>query len=113
MIVWIAILPGDSVTAAKKAMHQFDPDPNLVHFYDPNQRAGQVIATSLKAEVSKVAWDVYLFYAANDEWEEEPPQPLDWIHQLSGSEWADPNRLYLGDNLAPKLHDIMENIFSS
>lgn len=111
MIVWIDMLPGDSLAAAEKAMRQFDPDPSLSHFYDPRQRAGKIIAESLKAEAGKVAWDIYLFYAADDEWGEKPPPPLDWAHQLSGRDWADPTRLFTGENLAPKLEEIIEGIF--
>lgn len=111
MIVWIDMLPGDSLAAAEKAVRQFDPDLSVTHFYDPRQHAGRSIAESLKAEAGKVAWDIYLFYSADNEWGEKPPPPLDWAHQLSGQDWADPTRLYTGENLAPKLGKIIDKIF--
>jgi len=32
----------------------------------------------------KEAWDVYLLYGAQSQWDKEPPAPDFWMHQLRG-----------------------------
>ncbi len=102
-IVWIDVLPSDCEATARHAAVIFD-DPRVVQFYDPNQRAGAAFAEDLIRQPP--AWDIYLFYAPGDSWEQRPPQPRDWAHQLR-SAIADPSRLRTGAELASALHAAM------
>jgi len=72
------------------------------HFHDPGKQVGKIIAESLGAP-GKVAWDIYLFYAKGLIWDESPPQPTAWAHQLGTDSWADPARYYRGEGLIREL----------
>ncbi len=96
-IVWLPMLTGDDKAAAHRVIATC-PDPRAIHFYDPDRLAGRALAAALGGE-GKVAWDVYLIYGPGTRWEERPPIPADWAHQLGGSRWADPVRYRTGDDL--------------
>ena len=106
-IVWINKLPADSRKAAEKSADTFN-DPRICQFYDPKQRSGQAVANSLGWQ-GRVAWDIYLFYTAGSKWNETPPAPVDWMHQLTDP-WANPGRLRTGDDLVNELFGTMEKM---
>lgn len=83
-------------------------DPRIRWFHDPERRAGRAIAASLGA-AGKVAWDVYLFFDAGAEWDDQPPAPRQWVHQLDDA-WADPARLRFGDQLEPELGRLLRSV---
>ena len=106
-IVWINMLPADGETASQESARIIE-DPRVRHFHDPERRAGKAIAQRLGGP-DEVAWDIYLFYAKGSEWVEDPPAPIEWMHQLSAS-WADPARLHVGDDLVETLHKTMKKL---
>lgn len=103
-IVWIKMLSGDSESTAKKSAGMFN-DYRVRHFYDPAKRSGKAIADTL-GYPGKVAWDIYLFYAAGGVWIETPPKPNYWMHQLSEN-WADREHFRKGDDLVKELLNVM------
>lgn len=70
---------------------------NLVHFHDPRRRAGKAFGPVLNAG-GAVVWDSYLLFPSGMTWNEAPPIPADWAHQLR-SAWADPARFRWKDDL--------------
>ena len=102
------MLPLDSLAAARLSA-RIIRDPRARHFYDPDHLAGKAIAEGLGGK-DKIAWDIYLFYAAGGEWGECPPAPTDWAHQLTGSTWADDTHHHSGDDLLKELHKIMQRL---
>jgi len=108
-IVWINKLPADSRKAAEKSAGTFN-DPRICQFYDPQQRSGQAVANSL-GWLGRVAWDIYLFYTTGSYWDETPPAPANWMHQLTDP-WADPDRLHTGDDLVRELAKSMKRLLS-
>ena len=100
----------DSIEVAKEASRVFSSDPRVTQFYDPGQIFGLEVAGGLGAEPGEVAWDIYLFYDGKEKWLDKMPQPKDWVHQLKRSSWAEPVRFYQGDQLAQKMHAVMENL---
>lgn len=104
-IVWIKMLPGDSEVTAKKSAKIID-HPSVIHFYDPNELSGKAIAESVGWK-GKVAWDIYLFYAAGSEWIGNPPNPIAWIHQLS-EHWADREHFQTGECLVKELYSTVK-----
>ena len=107
MIVWIEMLPEDK-EANTTALASEMSDPRIRWFHDPRHRAGRAIATSLGG-IGQIAWDVYLFFDAGVEWEEQLPASSHWTHQLSDA-WADPTRLHFGDQLEPELNRLLKTI---
>lgn len=103
-IVWIQMLPSDHLAAAEKIAATMS-DPRVRHYYDPRAtlRAGHAFAKGVLNEGAGPAWDVYLFYDRSSEWQEQPPRPVDWMHQLGGTDRADPQRRHTGENLVAQL----------
>jgi hypothetical protein len=107
--VWIPMLPGDSeITAGEKA--KIFKDPRMRQFWDPHQLSGKAIAGALGYK-GRVAWDMYLFYRPGSEWREHPPQPADWMHQISES-WADRHHFFTGEDLLSKLYDTAKGLLA-
>ena len=113
LIVWVKMYDIDSTEAVGEAARLFNDDPRVTQFYDPAKISGLEVAKGFGAEPGEVAWDVYLFYAAQDRWIESLPIPIEWAHQLRGSSWADAGRLVQGDRLASRLREIMGNFFQN
>jgi hypothetical protein len=109
LIVWLKMYAADSLGAVSKGSRLFQNDPRVTQFYDPKKLSGVEIATGLGAQAGEIAWDVYLFYDGQSEWGDLLPHPVDWVHQLRGSSWAEPGRLFQGEQLTLKLQEIMEN----
>lgn len=107
-IVWVHMLPFDNVLTARLIARTIKA-PGVCHFYDPGKRVGKIIAQSLGAP-GKVAWDVYLFYPEGIRWDDSPPPPAIWAHQLGSNSWADPARYQRGDDLVEELHRAMEQL---
>jgi len=79
--VWLPIFGGDFRAEARKLSRSF-PDKRVSYFIDGRSLTGTVWEPVLKTE--RFAWDVYLLYDAAAAWEEAPPQPGFWMHQLHG-----------------------------
>ena len=101
------MLPDDSEESARSSAKELD-DPRVYHFYDPDKRSGRAVADCLGYE-GNVAWDIYLFFSGEAEWNNCLPNPMDWIHQMR-NDWADPNRHYTGDELTKRLFEAMKKL---
>ena len=108
-IVWINKLAADSRKAAEVSAGTFN-DPRVSQFYDPRQRSGRAVADSLGWH-GRVAWDIYLFYNAGNKWNETPPAPEYWMHQLTDP-WANPDRLRTGEDLVRELEGSMKTLMA-
>ena len=80
-IVWLPMFPGDSQEWAKTRSGEFS-DKRLSYYWDGNRLTGQQWQKVLGT--SRAAWDVYLLYGADSQWEKEPAAPDFWMHQLGG-----------------------------
>lgn len=101
------MLPGDSEATAREKATMFNY-PRVHQFYDPEQLSGKAIAESLGYN-GKVAWDIYLYYAAGSEWVQQPPKPNLWMHQISES-WASRSHFHTGDDLLKELYTAVKKI---
>jgi hypothetical protein len=109
-IAWIHMLPLDNAAAAR-GMAATMQDPRVQHFHDPQGHAGAAVAASLGA-AGNVAWDIYLFYPAGQGWQDGPPAPADWAHQLQGSTWADASHYHRGNDLVRQMETAMARILA-
>jgi hypothetical protein len=108
LIVWLQMYQADSLDEVGKAARLFSDDPRVTQFYDPGKLSGLAVAAGLGAGDAEIAWDIYLFFAGEGEWVDRPPEP-----QLRGSSWAEPGRLFQGEQLTHKLREIMANLFQN
>lgn len=100
-LVWIPMLSGDSLAAIEHAAADFSRG-GLRQFADPERTVGRLVADSLGGAGS-IAWDSYLFYGPDARWDDELPEPTEWVHQLGGCSWAPPERYRCGDELTDEL----------
>lgn len=109
-IVWIQ-MPGfaDDEAAARRIAGTFN-DQRVQHFYDrfPAHLAGKAFAGNLVQHGP--AWDIYFFYGKGQQWTDTPPQPVEWMHQLSGGTRADPAKFHTGAELFERLHETMHEV---
>jgi hypothetical protein len=81
MFAWIDMLEDDSPATAAQASSRFTAFPSAYHFHDPGREIGRAVARSIGG-VGKIAWDFYLLYARAAHWNQAPPTPVAWFHQL-------------------------------
>lgn len=104
-IVWINMMESDDATAVDNISKTFT-DKRVRQFFDPDQSVGKAVAASLGSE-GEVSWDTYLFYAPGLRWEDLPPAPTGYMHQLYDYIWADQVRMRTGQDLIDGLHQTM------
>lgn len=81
-VIWDPIFGGKFEQESKNLANRF-PDKRVMYFKDSDSLSGQVWKRVLDIE-REIAWDVYMLYSAEAEWETDPPQPDYWTHQLWG-----------------------------
>ncbi len=81
-IVWLPIFGGDFKGEARKLSNSFR-DKRVSYYLDPESKTGKDWERVLKTE-RFIAWDVYLLYGDDADWQDDPPPPAFWMHQLGG-----------------------------
>ena len=101
------MLPLDNRFTARRQADKIT-DARVRHFHDPRRRVGKALAASLGAP-GTTWWDVYIFYGAGSVWDDGPPAPARWAHQLSET-WADPAHRHRRDDLIEQLGKAMREL---
>ena len=83
-VVWVPVLPADQSTAAREAC-SLVPDHRASHFWDSEGGLARTFSRVLGLPSGCPAWDVYLTYPPGMRWEQEPPKPPYWHHQLGAA----------------------------
>jgi len=81
-VIWDPIFGGNFDRAAQELANKF-PDKRVTYFKDPTSLSGKLWKRVLDIE-REIAWDVYMLYSAQAEWETDPPKPDYWMHRLWG-----------------------------
>ena len=87
-VAWVPILPEDTEAAARERAALVH-DRRAQHFWDAQRALPGAFAAVLGLPEGWPAWDVYLAYTPGVVWNERPPAPAFWHHQL-GDEPAAP-----------------------
>lgn len=109
-VVWIQMYAADTIDTVKEASMIFAGKDRVTQYFDPEKHSSFSLARSLGASDPQVAWDVYLFFDDKVTWLDHPPMPIEWVHQLQGSNWADPDRLFYGNALSGRIREIMSTL---
>ena len=80
-VAWVPVLPED-VEAPGEETLAVVPDSRARHFWDAEGHLPRLFHSVLQLPEDWPAWDVYLVYAAGAMWEQAPPAPAFWHHQL-------------------------------
>ncbi|HKA19289.1 MAG TPA: hypothetical protein VKN18_13450 [Blastocatellia bacterium] len=81
-VIWDPIYGGNFDDEARKLSRGFR-DKRVRYFKDPDSLAGKQWEQVLNTQ-REIAWDVYLLYGADAQWNQELPKPDYWMHQLFG-----------------------------
>lgn len=82
-ILWTPRYPGDSRAKAVAAT-QFVSDSRAKHYWDAAGTLPRMYGSALGLPADdQFAWDTYMVFNADAEWNPPPPQPTDWMHQMS------------------------------
>jgi mercuric ion transport protein len=110
IIVWTNMLKTDDKENAYKAASMFK-DPSIVQYFDAENKFGDLVAQRLSPKGEK-AWDIYMFFDKDTEWNKTIPRPFDYAHQLSASlhPWADNTKYFCGNDLTKRLTDITTSL---
>jgi hypothetical protein len=94
LVVWTPVLPWDNRDKALAAT-KLIPDKRTTHCWDKARRLGKEYGKALKLPGGGTfAWDIYLLFDAPALWNETPPAPTNWMHQLGqDSRRLDVNKL--------------------
>lgn len=106
-VVWLPVLNRMSPEALESAAGvgaKRIPDERVKHYLDPEARLGEVYAPILRLRDEPWAWDVYLAFPATAPWDEKPPAPAYWMHQLYG---GPPERHLKGKKLAAEVENLL------
>ena len=80
-VIWLPMFPRDSRDWAKTRSDEFN-DMRVSYYWDGGRLTGQQWQKVLGTK--GVAWDIYLLYGPQSQWDKEPPAPEFWMHQLRG-----------------------------
>lgn len=81
-IAWVPILASDRHAPDGDTL-SLAQDKRTTHFWDVKGKLPVLFQKTLNL-FPHPAWDVYLIYPPGAKWEQEPPKPVYWQHQLGG-----------------------------
>ncbi len=84
--IFIPMLASDGLKTAIEAATKMT-EAGISSFSDENRSLGKAYGETVKLPYGqKTAWDVYFLYGPNALWDQSPPQPEFWMHQLAYDE---------------------------
>ena len=82
-VVWTPVLRSDERSSVDDARRIFAGDDRVTQYWDDEQSLGQTYGEIVDLPNGRsLAWDIYFVYEAGIEWDNAPPPPSDWQHQL-------------------------------
>jgi hypothetical protein len=82
-VVWVPILDTDK-GAPDEETRALVSDERATHFWDAEGSLPRLFNRTLRLPTGCPAWDVYLAYPPGLRWDDDPPEPVYWQHQLPG-----------------------------
>jgi len=110
MIIWTNMLKEDDQNNAYHAASLFK-GKNIIQYFDADNKFGDIVAKSLNPQGEK-AWDIYMFFDKETQWNQNFPRPFEYAHQLSivNHTWVDKTKYFCGDALMQRLEDITTSL---
>jgi hypothetical protein len=97
------VLLSDNRERAVERAKEFK-DPRVRSYWDPKRLIGKSLKSAIELpKPAPLAWDVYLLFDGKAKWEEAPPKPSFWMHQL-----AMDDRLLDGERLRKSLEGLLK-----
>ena len=84
--VFIPMVPGDSSGPAEGSASKLK-EAGIASFWDGKRDLGrQFVNVVTLPGKRKVAWDIYFLFGPDAVWDDQPPKPVFWMHQLANDE---------------------------
>ena len=81
-VVWTPVLREDDRMNADNATQLIQHD-RAQHFWDDDKSLGLSFGKIVTLPRERtLAWDVYFLFDQEAEWKNQPPAPIEWMHQL-------------------------------
>ncbi len=81
------------------------PDPRVQHFWDVKGTLPEAYGRVLSLGDKQLAWDVFFLFDQNAEWNDHPPAPTYWMHQLDLA----PERRLNGDTFTAEVNKLLQS----
>ncbi len=81
-------------------------DSRAVHFVDTQGRLTREYSAVLQFPPNYPAWDIYFVFGPAVRWEDRPPRPTYWMHQLGGI--GPPDLRLDGDRMARVVKGLLD-----
>ena len=82
-VIWEPILPRDRAEALNDSTAAMAQEPRARQYWDPGAVSGKAYRQALDLPLKSAAWDVYMLFPPGVRWDEAPPAPAFWMHQIS------------------------------
>ena len=109
-VVWSSRYPGDNRTKAIAATKNV-PDSRSLHFWyadaSLSKRYGQILGLS---DGKQFTWDTYMVFDADATWNDSPPKPHNWMHQMGKALGSDHPRWLDGDRFRESVSALLTDI---
>lgn len=107
-MVWLRVLrAGDVESAARREARRVN-DQRAINFFDPNSKLATLYSEILQFPRGFPAWDVYFVFGPELRWDNKPPPPTYWMHQLGRA--APPGLRLDGEKLAQVVNSLLAGI---
>ncbi|MFQ5776676.1 MAG: hypothetical protein ACE5IP_01565 [Terriglobia bacterium] len=109
-VVWLPVLNfQDASTLQRNGRKESSrlPGPRSLHFSDPEGYSGREYGKIVGIPYGAPAWDIYFAFGADVRWEDAPPAPTYWEHQLGR---VDPARRLDGRRFAREVRKLLEKV---
>jgi hypothetical protein len=102
-VVWTPVLENDDYESSVKAQF-YIPDDRATHYWDGDVGLGNAYGRVVPLPNGRrLAWDIYFVYEKGVLWEEKPPEPDAWAHQLG----LDDRHLSDGQRLLDDVREVL------
>ncbi|MEW6731885.1 MAG: hypothetical protein AB1489_11220 [Acidobacteriota bacterium] len=101
-VVWLPIIRTDKEARVPAATTRI-PDLRATHYWDGQSTLSRSFSEVLGLK-GLPAWDVYLLYGPTIHWQDQPPIPEYWMHQLNQISHHD---FLDGDKLAKEVEKLL------
>lgn len=109
-VVWLPVLNFQDASTLQRNGHKEShrlPGSRSLHFSDPEGYSGKEYGKIVDIPYGAPARDIYFAFGPNVRWEDTPPAPTYWEHQMGG---VDSARRLSGPRFAREVRKLLEKV---
>lgn len=109
-VVWLPVLNfQNAATLQRNGQKESSrlPGPRSLHYSDPEGYSGKEYGKIVDIPYGAPAWDIYFAFGPDVRWDNAPPAPTYWEHQLGG---MDGTRRLNGPRFADEVRKLLAEV---